>query len=307
MVHCRPPAPVAPPASPPPHTTDTTVAPTLTADAQLLASMAQLVTLLGAAEARLTLLAERGDGPCAVGHAEWSASRARVALQRLSAEPDTWPTELSPIHLARSRPSMTPLGAHTAAAWLVSSGEVLGLLVLHGLPSVSALGTRHAPQLIQVTDALARLWDAHTRLEGNRARVLLDRDLSLLGACPLAQSLLDAHGLPLLRTALSTTPWPTTLHLGLQLAHLHRLAGADGDRVLVELEPTPRVRQRPLLVLSERQLQVARLVADGQTDKAIATLLNLCLPTVKSHLQRIYELVGVEHRTALALMVKASP
>lgn len=303
MVHSRIPAPATTHASNPP----CTVAPNVAVDAQLLASMAQLVNLLNATEARLTLVAERGDGPCAVGHAEWSVSRARVALQRLSAEPETWPTELGPIYLARSRPSMTPLGAHTAAAWLVSSGEVLGLLVLHDLPSVSALGTRHAPQLAQVTQALARLWDAHTQSDGTRARALLDRDLSLLGACPLAESVLDAHGLSLLRTAIGAIPWPAALHLGLQLAHLHRLTGADGDRVLVELEPTPRVRHRPLLVLSERQLQVARLVADGHTDKAIATLLDLRLPTVKSHLQRIYELVGVENRIALALMVKASP
>lgn len=49
--------------------------------------------------------------------------------------------------------------------------------------------------------------------------------------------------------------------------------------------------------LSEREVAVLRLVADGQANKQIAWALQVSLETVKSHLKTIFEKLGVDDRT----------
>lgn len=54
-------------------------------------------------------------------------------------------------------------------------------------------------------------------------------------------------------------------------------------------------------VLSERQLEVLRLIVDGKSNKEIARELNLAHATVKAHLAAVFRALGVENRTQAAI------
>ena len=58
--------------------------------------------------------------------------------------------------------------------------------------------------------------------------------------------------------------------------------------------------------LSDREAEVADLVAEGLTNADIAARLYLSLPTVKTHLARIFEKLAVTNRVQLALLVHAA-
>jgi DNA-binding CsgD family transcriptional regulator len=74
------------------------------------------------------------------------------------------------------------------------------------------------------------------------------------------------------------------------LANLYRLASAiDGARPR-QWAPPPR--------LTAREREVLRWLAAGKTDRDIAEILAISPRTVHKHLQRIYEKLGVETRTA---------
>lgn len=57
------------------------------------------------------------------------------------------------------------------------------------------------------------------------------------------------------------------------------------------------------LVLTRRESEVARLVAQGLPNKVVAGQLGLREGTVKIHLHNIYTKLGVSNRTALLLTV----
>jgi DNA-binding NarL/FixJ family response regulator len=78
------------------------------------------------------------------------------------------------------------------------------------------------------------------------------------------------------------------------LARLVALATRAGRRRPVE---------DPLAGLSEREREVATRVADGLTNTEIASDLFLALPTVKTHVGRIFDKLGVENRVQLAVRV----
>lgn len=58
--------------------------------------------------------------------------------------------------------------------------------------------------------------------------------------------------------------------------------------------------------LSERESEIAWLVTDGLTNAEIAGRLFLSVPTIKTHLVRIFEKLGVTNRVQLALLVHDS-
>lgn len=55
--------------------------------------------------------------------------------------------------------------------------------------------------------------------------------------------------------------------------------------------------------LSERESEIAALAAEGLTNADIAARLYLSLPTIKTHLARIFEKLGVTNRVQAALLV----
>lgn len=90
---------------------------------------------------------------------------------------------------------------------------------------------------------------------------------------------------------------------------LDRLAGA---RPFVELALATRSRPRSLeraLVadfgLTEREIEVVRRVAAGARNEEIARALFVSLPTVKTHLQHVFDKLNVRSRTELAARVHA--
>jgi DNA-binding NarL/FixJ family response regulator len=62
---------------------------------------------------------------------------------------------------------------------------------------------------------------------------------------------------------------------------------------------------RPELQLSERELEVLGCVAQGLPNKLIAIRLAISEKTVKAHLTRVYQQIGVSDRTQAALWAKA--
>ena len=66
--------------------------------------------------------------------------------------------------------------------------------------------------------------------------------------------------------------------------------------------PTATAAQDPF-ELSARELEVARLVADGLSNPAIASALFISVPTVKTHVSHILAKLGLESRVQLASWV----
>ncbi len=66
------------------------------------------------------------------------------------------------------------------------------------------------------------------------------------------------------------------------------------------------VRPDPLAALSSRETEIAERVAEGLTNQEIAEDLFLSVPTVKTHLARIFEKLAVTNRVQLALAVYRS-
>ena len=71
--------------------------------------------------------------------------------------------------------------------------------------------------------------------------------------------------------------------------------------LLTEEAPNPSLMLLGALGLTEREAEVLYWVAQGKTSPEIAIILGMALKTVKKHLQRIYEKLGVETRTTAAL------
>jgi DNA-binding CsgD family transcriptional regulator len=59
--------------------------------------------------------------------------------------------------------------------------------------------------------------------------------------------------------------------------------------------------------LSPREMQIARLVADGATNRAMATMLGISLWTVSTHLRRIFAKLGVSSRAEMVATLFGEP
>lgn len=70
-------------------------------------------------------------------------------------------------------------------------------------------------------------------------------------------------------------------------------SGASGVLKVADTEPQI---TSPIALLTTRELQVVRLVADGRSNKVIATTLSISALTVKNHLARIGKKMGVGDR-----------
>ncbi|MBO0814682.1 MAG: response regulator transcription factor [Actinobacteria bacterium] len=79
-----------------------------------------------------------------------------------------------------------------------------------------------------------------------------------------------------------------------QIAAAHGgTVSAEGHARAVTAAPDP-------FELSARELEVARLVADGLSNPAIASALFISVPTVKTHVSHILAKLGLESRVQLA-------
>ncbi|GAB4195170.1 MAG: hypothetical protein Kow00105_09440 [Phycisphaeraceae bacterium] len=73
------------------------------------------------------------------------------------------------------------------------------------------------------------------------------------------------------------------------------------DRAVFTDEQWKQIQTR--LKLPPRQEQVVRELFNGRSDKQIAEVLGVALPTVRSHLRRIYLKFDVQDRTELVLYI----
>ena len=67
------------------------------------------------------------------------------------------------------------------------------------------------------------------------------------------------------------------------------------------LKKLSKIRPYQLDLLTARERQIVRVMAEGLTNKEIAQRLKLAEGTVKVHLHRIYRKLGVANRTTLAV------
>lgn len=68
-------------------------------------------------------------------------------------------------------------------------------------------------------------------------------------------------------------------------------------------EQGKRALERLRKLLSARQLQVAKLVAEGLSNKEIAERLGITVRTVESHLDHIYRVLEIKSRSALTRVI----
>lgn len=66
-----------------------------------------------------------------------------------------------------------------------------------------------------------------------------------------------------------------------------------------------RRRARQVRVPTATQSAIVELIASGRTDKEIAFLVGISYRTVRTHLERLYEVNGVHCRAALVALVMA--
>lgn len=76
------------------------------------------------------------------------------------------------------------------------------------------------------------------------------------------------------------------------------LAPVVTERLMAQWQQAARVS------LTERELDVLRAVARGEANKEIAASLGISEPTVKAHLVRIFDKLGVENRTSAARVAR---
>lgn len=75
------------------------------------------------------------------------------------------------------------------------------------------------------------------------------------------------------------------------------LSGKDPESLLVHADSDD---DEEVGTLTSRELQVARLVADGLSDKEVAQRLQISFTTVRSHLKAVFGKLGVDSRVKLA-------
>ncbi|GGM79045.1 hypothetical protein GCM10012275_57070 [Longimycelium tulufanense] len=74
--------------------------------------------------------------------------------------------------------------------------------------------------------------------------------------------------------------------------------------LLLRPEPAP---ERLAALLSPRELEIARLVGLGHTNRTIAAVLDISLYTVSTHLRRIFAKLGVSTRAAMVAVLSGNP
>jgi len=181
-----------------------------------------------------------------------------------------------------------------------------------GVPAVQVALGLGAPNLIVVD---ARLADSLTatliqewqRLCGNTRMLLANtglaplEELAALAAGAVAccdASLLRDELERIVGVVLNGGVWVSKAAIPLLMSKLQAFSGQAAD-------PVPRMEapQDRLDGLTERQREVAQMVAQGASNKQIARALDISDRTVKAHLTTIFEKLGVSDRLHLALHV----
>jgi DNA-binding CsgD family transcriptional regulator/tetratricopeptide (TPR) repeat protein len=205
-----------------------------------------------------------------------------------------WYEQLAAAELGRDQRS-------EAEAWARRAGDCAAGL---DLAFADAMGQRAAARVLLAAGDAAAAAEA-----AREAAAAADR-----GAAPVQAAL--ARELAGLALAAAGDPAAGAEELGRALEQLEACgAGRRRDRVARELRRlglrVPRRGRRggagagagPLAALSDREREVAELVAAGRTNREIAEELFLSKRTVDTHLAHVFEKLGVSSRAAVAAVV----
>ena len=73
----------------------------------------------------------------------------------------------------------------------------------------------------------------------------------------------------------------------------------NGEHIYPDKTPLVHFGNMPSTEISERELEVLRLVANGSTDAAVAETLHMSLPTVRYHVTQLLQKTGYDNRVQL--------
>jgi len=140
----------------------------------------------------------------------------------------------------------------------------------------------------------------HERLDGSgyhrgSAGGGISRPARILAACDVASALVKDR--PHRRAM-------TSAGAAMELRAMVKSGQLDGEVVeaVLSVMGEASAKARPASALSERELEVLRLVARGKTNKEVASALGLSPRTVQHHTIHIYEKLGVDTRAGAAMV-----
>jgi DNA-binding CsgD family transcriptional regulator len=270
----------------------------------VLADVAVEAGELDEAEALIALLPQEG-WPAGLGTVLIPAARGRLRLAQGRAadavadfttcaamfNPDVWGTDMRDVGYLHARAG--------AAQALLRLGELESArrLVQAELDDVRVFG---APRALGIASRVAGL--AHG---GERGLELLHESVTTLRASPAQLEL--AHSLTELGAALRRTgrraaarePLAEALDLAVRCG-ARRLAGRAREELTAAGARPRRDWRAGVEALTPSELRIARLAADGRTNREIAHELFVTLKTVEGHLSRAYTKLGIEGRAQLA-------
>ncbi len=190
---------------------------------------------------------------------------------------------------------------------LVVSDEAAWMAVVKSSPSLVILDFA-----LLVEDAIGQLraWRALSRgspllLAGTT--FVPEREIAALaaGVAACADERLPATELKKITdVVLRGGVWVSGASLPQLLAKLQAGSGSPAVELPHPIEPEAEKLADRLAQLTERQRDVAHMIAAGASNKDIARKLNIAERTVKAHLTAIYERLQVNDRLQLALLLK---
>lgn len=193
-----------------------------------------------------------------------------------------------------------PLATRGELEWLVTFTELLARAPAHG-PGLVVIDTT-APGY-EGDSSLKQLKQANAALKCLLAgpRMPPQKELSALAAGALgccAPDLTEDQVLRVLSIVEDGGVWISNSALP-QL--MQRLRSKAAEKA--EAEPTPPPVSEGLAGLTQREREIAQMVASGDSNKIIARKLNITDRTVKAHLTTVFQKLHVHDRLQLALYV----